>query len=401
MKTVSDLKNSIAGLLQGTTLNNTTNLNGALERAGRTMIQKANIPESSGREAYMIYNGVFSYPAPEYIFGASLVDFRPQGVSRTPLDEVYRMPVKEFDQTKCFLPNGVEMTFEYNLGEPIMRVANTRAVQKIVLDPMNAVTGWVTGGSASDLVVDTTVYYQQPGALRFNLAALGSQGYIEKNIGSSNLTTYVGVGVIFIAVDLPSASAITSIGVHLGNDNANYYDVSATKGFLGAFVAGDYMLIALDLAASTMIGTVDPTKVDYSRIYFNYDGTALVNVRVGAFFIALPSPYELLYQSSAIFLHADGTVSNNIQSDDDELLVRDAAYTLLEHEGALTIALQNGGSLATGFASTISAILNGARAKNGAIITDGLYDLYRGDNPSNNVPEVGEWYGMNDFLGRQ
>lgn len=399
MKTVADLKFSVAGLLTGTNLDNVTNLYGAIERAARVLIQKADIPEASGRTPYMLYNGVYDYPAPAYIFGGSLTDLRPQGSSRTPLDEVYRMPIKEFDQTKCFLPNGAQVTFEYSLGMPVMRVSQTRTVERIVIDPMNAMTGWVAGGSASNLATDTTVYYQQPAALRFNLAAAGGQGYIEKTIGNIDLTSYAGVGVAFIAINLPSTTHITSIGMHLGNDNANYYDVSTTTGFVGAWTAGEYLLIALDLSLATTTGAVDPTKVDYTRIYVNYDGTALTNIRLGAFFISLPSPFELLYQSSAIFL-ANGIVSNTITTDSDQLLIRDAAYTLLEHEAALTIGLQNGGSLSSGITQTINGVLNGARARNGTVITDGLYDLYRGDNPSNNIREVGSWYDINDRYPR-
>lgn len=393
IRQISDLKDSVAGMLTGTDLSDVTNIYGAFERAARVLVQKAKMPEAVGRWFFNLYAGVYDYPVDTRIFGTSIIDLQRQGTASGPLDYVYKQNIGDFNRNKSFTRNGYKVTFEYNNGTPVLRVTSRNVVQQIVLDTMSAITGWAAGGNASNLAVDTTVYYQQPAALSFSLAAAGSQGYIEKTLSTQiDLTDYQNAGVIFLAVDLPSATAITSLGVRIGNDSTHYYNISATTGFLGAFQAGQYMLIALDMANATTTGTVDITKIDYVRIYSNYDGTALTNVRIGGFWIALPSPVELLYTTAAIFLdYSTGVLKQKIDNDNDYIILSDNAYTLYEHESAIVVAAQNGGT-ASGIVSSLSSVLNGARARNGAVLVEGLYDLYRADNPTQEIHTIGNWY---------
>lgn len=82
LKTVSQYKDQVAAILSGMNLNSVTDLNGTLERAARTLVQKADIPEASGIQNITLYSGVFDYECDTNIFGTAIVDIRPQGVSR-------------------------------------------------------------------------------------------------------------------------------------------------------------------------------------------------------------------------------------------------------------------------------------------------------------------------------
>lgn len=383
MKSVGQLKDEVAGLLQGTNLNNVTNLNGAIERAARVLVQQADVPEASGRETYMLYDGVYDYPAPGTIFGGAVNDLRPQGVSRTPLDYVYKQPIQLFDRTKALLPNGYSLTFEYRKGTGIMRVANTRARQKVLLDPMDSATGWSVGGTASNLAVDETVYYQSPAGLRFNLTGAGT-GSLEKTLSSPiDLTSYQGVGVGFLAIDTPSATDLTSIEFRIGSDPSNYYSVTSTEGFLGSWVANDYLLVAFDLADATTVGSPVITAMDYLGVFIAHSAS-MSNMRTGYLFISLPSPNELLFQSAAVFMASGSNPSNTISDDNDSVILNDAAYTIFVHECALTISLQNGGSLSTPSVQMLTDTLHNKDR--------GLYVLYRANNPSNQLRSVGSYY---------
>ena len=46
MKTVLDLKDGVAGILSGIDITQISDLNGALERAARVVVQKAKIPKT-------------------------------------------------------------------------------------------------------------------------------------------------------------------------------------------------------------------------------------------------------------------------------------------------------------------------------------------------------------------
>lgn len=395
IRQVSDLKNSVAGMMTGVDLDDVTNLYQALERAGRILMQKAKMPEAVGRQFFNLYSGVYDYNLDLKLYGTSMIDLRPVGVSRSPLDYVYKDNIEDFDRTKKLGWNGYKTTVEFNNGQPILRVSTPNTIQQIVIDPMNALTGWAAGGSATTLALDTTVYYEQPAALSFNVSAGAnpSNAYIEKTLANPiNLSTYQQAGVVFLAIYIPSGDLL-SVGVHLGDNNANYYDISNTAAFLGSFQVGQYQLIALNLSAATPTGAVDTTKIQYIRCYVNTDGAAVTGIRMGGVWISLPSPVELIYGTAALFLNSSTLLlEQKITSDNDYIILSDQAYLLYEVESAIAVASQPGGSLASGLVAGWQTQLNGARSKTGAIIELGLYDLYRGDNPTQELHTTGNWY---------
>lgn len=391
MYVVAQLKDKIKGLLGNIDITKIPDFNGAIERAARSMSQKITIPEAGGRRPYLVYDQVFDNVAPPTIFGGAVVDFRPQGVVRTPWDDTYRQQVMAFDQTKCLLSNGVALTFEWRNGVPIMRVAKTRAPTSTLIDPMDSITGWVAGGHATSLALDSQVYYQSPYALRFSASTSGDS-YLEKTLTNTiDLTNYKGVGMVFLALYTPDATDLTSISLRLGSSSANYVLASATQGFVGAWWANDYLLVALDLSQVTTVGTPDFTKMNYVRVTATTT-TAINNIRFGRLFVGLGAPYELLFKTAAIFLDSSGNPSSQITSDNDQIILNDAAFTILEHEGAITAYMNSGGSQASGQVAALAGNLNGARTRTGAVIQLGLYDLYRAANPSEALETVGNWY---------
>jgi len=382
MKLVGQLKDSVAGLLTGTNLSNVTNLNGAIERAARTLVQQADIPEASGKEAITLYDGVYDYVAPVTVFGSAITDLRPQGVSRSMLDYVYKDIPADFDRTKGYLPSGYKVTLEWRKGVPILRVSTPKPFPRANLDPMKAITGWTAAGSASGLAEDGTVYYESPSSLRLTLTG-SSTGTLEKTINPLNLAKFEDVGVAFLAVRIPNVTNLTSIALRLGSDSSNYDEVSATAGFLGAWASNEWLIVAFNFSGATSTGTPDWSVLDYLQVRVAHTDT-MVNFRVGGLWIALPSPHELLFQSSAIFMADGQNPSQTITDDNDQILLNDAAYTLFEYECALTIALQNAGGVATKLTQNLTQILHHPEY--------GLYPKYSADNPSQELRTVGMWY---------
>lgn len=392
-RTVGQLKDGVAGLLTGVNLNNVTGLNNALERAFRTMLQKASVPEASTAEIVTFYDGVYNYPAPEFIFGGALRDIRPIGVSRNIEDYVYRKSIEVFDRTKAILPNGYQVTFETENGISFMRVAQVKAPKRITLDSMTSTTGWSVS-SGTGLTADQTVFYQSPASLRFNISGVSS-AYLAKTLTSSlDLSDYEGVGVVFLALDTPSAVNLASIQLRIGSDANNYSYLTVTEGFLGSWPANDFVLVAFDLSQASTTGTPDYSAIDTLRVTFTplTNQVTLANVRVGDLFIALPSPHKIFYESTGVFQNTSGVLSNFISLDSDLVLLNDAAYNIYEHEAAISVAIQMGGKLASGTIATLSGLLNGARAKNGQVLTAGLYDLYKAANPAEEIKSIGNYY---------
>lgn len=393
LKTVSSYKDSIAGLLSGISLNNVDNLNGALERAARVLVQQADVPEACGTQNLMLYDGVTDYACDTKIFGTAINDIRPQGVTRNVNDFVYKKPGEMFDRTKKYVRSGTMATFEYVNGVPIIRIVSTIPQPKIEIDPMTSDTGWTAGGSASGLTEDTTVYYQQPSSLRFTLTG-SSTGTLTKTLTSTlDMSSYEDVGVAFLAIYIPNgstASNLTSISLRLGSSDSAYDSVSDTDGFLGAWTAGEWLLVAFDFAGASSTGTPDWSAIDYVQVRLAHSAT-FTNFRVGGLWMSLPTPVQVLYQSAAIFKASGANPTETITSNDDTIILNNPAYTLFEYEGALSVLQQTGASESSQMMQTFKTILHG----NG--VNDfGLYGMFRGDNPSQELRMSGSWYDGED-----
>ena len=390
MKLVSDLMYSVSGILSGLNLDNVTDLYGCFERAARVLVQKAKIPETQGTQNILLYNGVTDYLIDESIFGTSILDIRPQGISRNSNDFVFKKFGDDFDREKQLNRIGTIATFDYSNGTPIIRIVSNRTIQRVVLDTMTSITGWTYNASVTNVIADSSFYYQQPASIRFNLAASGSPGYLEKTLTNSiNLNTYQGTGVGFLAIELPTTD-FTSFELRIGSDSSNYYTVTNTVGFTGN-VTNEFMLVAFDLSLATTVGSPDITKIKYLRVVLNYNGTAQTNVRIGGLFISLPSPAQVLYSSAGFFRVGD-VVSQSITDPSNEIILSDPAYTLYQYESALAILQNTGGANNDSATARIDGILNSSYTRTGKILSLGLYDMYRSENPSAVLRQSGSWY---------
>lgn len=378
LRTVGELKDSVSGLLQGINLDTVTGLYKAIERAARTLVQKADIPEATGKQAITLYNGVYDYSAPELIFGGALIDFRPQGNSRNEIDYVYKKPVEQFDRTKHLIPNGYALTFENNKGTGIVRISSPKPSARTILDNMNEDTGWTAGGSASGLLEDATVFYESPASLRLTLTG-SSSGTLTKSINALDISSYEDVAMGFLAIRTPSTTDLTSISVKVGSSALAYDQVTETDGFLGAWSVNEWLLVAFDFSAATSTGTPDWSAIDYIQVSIAHTAT-ITNFRVGGFWLSLPSPHEMIYQTAAIFKQS-GALAKAITDDDTEIVLNDASYTLYELECAVTIAEQSSGG-------NLDGVALGYKNK----LDKELYPMYRADNPSEEVRTIGNYY---------
>lgn len=382
---VGQLKDGVAGLLSGTNVDRVTGVYKVFERAARKLVQKADIPEATGKYKFDMYAGVYDYLAPEQIFGGAVVDVRQQGVSRWYGDKTEKLPVEFFDRNKGILASGTAITFEYEDGLQIMRIVTNRALLSAGLDYMESTTGWTAGGSIASVSQDTTDYYSIPASLRFTLTG-DDVGTLTKTITTMNLESFRNVGVAFLAVKIPTGATLADLAgieARIGSSATAYDSVSVTSGYLGAWKLGSWLLLAFDMAASTSTGTPDWTAINYLQLRLTHAST-FTNFRVGGMWIALPVPHEMIYQTSALFV-SNGTRGLTITDDEDTIVLNDAAYNIYEHECALGVAVQQNMDKK---ANTIRTILYGKEGTN----DEGLYAEYRGDNPSQEIRTVGSYY---------
>jgi hypothetical protein len=398
LHTILNLRDSVAGILSGIDLSTVDDVSGCFERAAATLVQKADVPEASGIQNITLYSGVFDYLCDPRIFGTAINDIRPQGVSRNPSNFVTKIDQEDFDRTKSiYYLSGTTSTFQYQNGVPIIRILAPFPTQKVTIDTMSDTTGWTAAGTASNLRQDTTDFYQTPASLRFNLTS--GTGTLTKTLQSAlSLASYEDVGVAFLAIEIPSgatASNLTGISLKLGSSSGNYDSVSETTGFLGAWTAGQWLLVAFDFSASTSTGTPNWSSIQYVQVSLATTGS-FTNFRVGGLFLSLPSQAQILYQSAAIFL-ASGSTSPTvaITANTDTIILTDAAYNIYLYESALAVLENTGASASDATSIKILQKLNG----NGS--TDvGLYARFLGDNPSQEIRMSGSYYDTNMPYGQ-
>lgn len=390
LKTVSELKDSVAGILSGLNINTVSDLNATLERAVSNFLQKADVPEAIQTQAITLYNGVYDYLCDPRIYGTDLIDIAPQGVSRTMWDYATKTGLSQFDRTKGYLPSGSMATFQYMNGVPVIRVVAKNTIPNANIDPCTSVGNWVAGGSATGLTVDNSIYYQTPASLRFTLTG-SSAGTLTETLNSElGLSTYQGVGVAFLAVYIPDADTLTSISLKLGSDNSNYSTVTATQLFLGAWTSNSWQLVAFDFANSTDTGTPDWSAIDYVQITFNHTATQ-TNFRIGDLFMSLPSANTIFFQSAAVF-QATGTetLSQTITANTDTIIFNTPAYTIYLYESALAVLENTGGAAGDAMYDRITRKL-GIDPATGKIV-GGLYSQFLGNNPSQQLRQLGSYY---------
>ena len=385
-KTVSELKDSVAAILAGLDMVNVPDLNGTLERAAANMITRCYIPEASGIQNISLYSGVTDYPINENIYEADLVDIRPQGTSRPIWDFTVKTNQANFDRTKKYYWNGTRAAFQYNNGVPIIRIVTQGVTPQVILDQMNATTGWTAAGTASSLAQDTSSFWQYPASLRFNVTT--GTGTLTKAINSADISSYVGVGVAFLAVYIPDTSTLTSITLKLGSSDTDYYSVTSTTGFTGAWTSDNWLLVPFDFSTASTTGTPDWAAADYAQVSIVTTGTQ-TNFHVGQLFIAQPSPYQILYQSPSIF-SASGVRSPIITSDTDEIILNTSPYNIYLYESAYAVLENMSGDVANKMFDKIAQRL-GVNPITGEVV-GGLYKPYMADNPSEQIRQFDSYY---------
>ncbi len=387
--TVGELKTSVAGLLQGTNLNRVTNVDGAIQRAARTMLQQADVPEASGVQSLILYGGVDFYAIDPLIFGGAINLILPQGQAASWLDGNIKVQLDTFSGAKNRLGNGYMVTVQYDKGQPLLGVSSPNVLPQVILSPMNDVTYWTNSGTAGTITADYANYYQQPASLRFDVTT--GVGTLTSTITPTDLSSYQGVGVGFIAINTPSGADLSAMSMVVGSSVGNVATVTATEGFLGAWTSGEWTIVAFDF--STAVNTGTPNWAAITTLQVNMTaGATLTNIRLGGMWMSQPCPHNLYYQTAGIFKNAvTGVISNVISSDSDYIILSDPAYTLLEHESAYTIAFQNGGSSSGDEIGYLKDRLYG---------DDGLYNKYRADNPSSELRTIESYYDMGDGYGR-
>lgn len=346
---IAQLKNDLAGVIHGTTLNQIQNLNGLIDRAGRKLLGDVDPIETVRIEQITnaLYDNVYDYSCPADLKGDRIIDIRPQ-VNRITADRFFQVYNEEFDLYKLSV-TPAEVTVQYDNSVKSLRIKKN-LLQGLTVNNCNSITDngtWAVGGSASSLTVDELNYITAGGSLRCNLdaGANPSTGYIENSTMTAvDLSRDEDIGAIFLWVYLPTASNFTNIILRWGSSSSDYWSVTATSANNATAFQNGWNLIRFDWSSAIETGTPDSSAVDYIRVTATYNGTAMSAFRLDNIVSQLGTIYEIEYYSKYLFRSSAGTFQETVSDDEDIVNLDTDSYNLLFNLVAFYAAQQQQGS---------------------------------------------------------
>lgn len=353
--TLADFKQRVAGKIHGTSVNKIQDFYGLCHEAAGNLLEKID-PKETIRITQItnaLYDQVYDYVAPTDLKDEVILDIRPQANRRLG-DSATNTSGYEFDRFR----NSGDFTIKNNSGVKTLRISQSLTAG-LLLNNANSLTEngtWSAGGNATDLSADSLNKITGSASLKFNISASGSSAYIENStITAVDMSTLVNAGALFVWCYIPSATIITSVNLRWGSDSSNYLHrtVTATQDNT-SFVTG-WNLLRFDWDGATAVGTAVTTAIDYARVTFNYDGTAVTSCRVDNVIGILGSIYEIEYQSKYLFRNSSGTWIEKPTDDSDLINLDTTSYPLFLYEVAELIGLEISGKDSSFDMSVITA----------------------------------------------
>lgn len=260
------------------------------------------------------FNDVFKYQIPTDF--ASLISVGSQSLFNEDDRLIYTTE-------KLFRDNS-----NYNLAlttekEKTFLLARLSGISDVKIDNFSDdATDYTLSGDASLPVRDKTDF-KSDASLKFTATDLTHQSVISRTLANSvDITDYIGLGVLFIALEAPVA--LPGVSIRIGTDSSNYFTLSATGQYSGASFSAGWNEIGLEMANAVETGTVDVTDIKYYEVIVN-NTSASGTYRLNQMFLRLGKVYEIVYNSKDVIKESSavGNYQNLITTGDNEIVFDD------------------------------------------------------------------------------
>lgn len=302
---IQNLLTDLSGSFHGTTINKVPNIYGVISRSARELLLDID-PKETSRTVQMpqIFNSIYDYALPSDLKGDAIIDLKPQA-GRTPSDQFNQWYSKSFDANKSF-QNKNAISVEWNGGIKTIRIEADSLTHPTTICDTGSITGWSPA-------VTLTTGVAGAGALQFNLPAQASYSEAITTLYPIDLSGHLNVSTLFLWVYMPNGSGVTSLDLRWGSSASAYYTGTATETQQNTAFQDGWNLLAFPW--TSVVGSPDVTKVTYSRINFNYNGTAQTGVKICNLVSALGYIYDLKFYSKYLFRDASTGVFQESVSD--------------------------------------------------------------------------------------
>lgn len=399
--TFQNAQDDLAGIIHGKNVSKITNIQSAAVRAGRGLLAKLDLDEIRVITTINLYDQVLDTPIPQDLKEKAVIDIRPQFTTtsdRALSDNLSSRMSKDFDMRRRF---GSWFTIVNNKGVKYARVKAELTPSALDLDDLSEVGSWsnavinaVPNGATAPFV-DSIVY--PDGALEFNILSTASQGYISSQaLTAQDFTDYLNKSAGFLEFYIPSAdalAAIASIDLAWGSDiTANYYHRTVAAPNFGALQVGKNLL-RFDWNGATKVGSPVIAAIDSAKITINTNGTEIDALIVSNLFFSMQIVWDLEYYSKYLYSSSGGQWKTTLTDPTDIINLDEATYNLWLYELSIACLQQIQGKDAAADLAFFKAELYGTASQ------EGLYEIYKKQNPSQREKVTSTYYNNFGFRG--
>lgn len=299
---ITQAKSELEGILHGTTINKITNVDGVFNRAARQLLMDIDPQETKVITQFTspIFNSIYDYACPADLKGNKVIDIRPQA-ARNLTDRFSQDYNQDFDIYKEYTYKS-SFTVNIDSASKSLRVNSPFLPAPVTINQADDVSSNGTwAGDVTSVVQDNVNYAVGSSSVSFNVPAAAT-AYIENSTMSAiDLSSDESQSYIFYWVYLPTASNFTSVNIRFGSDSSNYWNTTSTTTQSGGSFQNGWNLISVNWSTATKVGSPDSSAIDYVRVTFSYNSTAMSGVKINGFKSILGKLMEIEYYSKYLF----------------------------------------------------------------------------------------------------
>lgn len=308
------------------------------------------MPTTERTADLLVFPGVYEYP-PMTDFLGWYEPQRPYGntspwfmnTSQNELTHTYagnQMAFK-FDRENLFL------LISYNNSQSFQGNSSDGNTSNLIVNACDSLTSngtWSVSGDGSNLILDTQIFVQGSGSLRFQI--INSSGTATLTCVSQtaiDLTQMIQQGFFFLSLDCPmtNTTALGSVKLRLGSTAGlatDYYEFASSTWYRGDSIKNGFNQVGFNALNATTSGSPNVQNLIYMTVTIQNatDGSNTGIYRLDNIFAALPTYFQLPYYSKYNIKASDGTYKQNPTSTDDTILCPEDCneafiYKTLEH----------------------------------------------------------------------
>jgi hypothetical protein len=199
----------------------------------------------------------------------------------------------------------------------------------------DSTAGLTYSSDISGAVVDTNIYKEGSGSLKFNIASGLTKSTVTMtgNWNIQNLFNQNGIFRMFVDFPVGTSRFFSNVEIQFTSSVGNYYSITTTNQTDGsAWTENVWDWLSFPLANATTVGSPNSTLITSINIIFNHSGTfaPVSNLRIDYLYEVNPDYLNLSFYNFFKGTNSDGDDIVYLTDDTDMVSFGDIAPSLLD-----------------------------------------------------------------------